>query len=146
MGVQELMYILHYIGIAWGVGGATFATILNAKAGKDKALAPLVSKMMKPISVLMQISIVLLIVSGVILKRVVEWPIDGEIYMSKIILFMVLLVVVIVMITLSTKIKKLTEDQNQEEEKILKLKKAVKVFSIISLILWYVILVVSVLM
>jgi hypothetical protein len=35
MVLTEAMWLLHFLGLAWGVGGATVAAILMAKADKD---------------------------------------------------------------------------------------------------------------
>ena len=134
----EIFNFLHFVGLAFGLGGATIATIISVKAGKDKDVGKAVMKIMPSISKLIWLGLILLIVSGVGISYFVNWPIDKQNLLIKHVLVAWIFVIGIFLMTRMKKIGK-----EKDEKKILKLRKQIKVLSIINLILWYVVTLLS---
>lgn len=147
MVLSEAMWLLHFLGLAWGVGGATVAAILMAKADRNPEIAPLVMKTMPAISKLIWIAIILLVVSGIALAQLVTWPINPTILLAKHALVVILILNGLYLgFRILPKMQKLAPTGGKPSAEFLKAKKSAKIASILGLVLWYVILVLSVMM
>ncbi len=147
MALLEAMWLLHFIGIAWGVGGATISAILMAKADKNPEIAPLAMKVMPSISKLIWAAIILLIVSGIALAQLVTFPIDAAMLLIKHAVVAVLVLNgIILAFGILPKMKKFAPTDGKPSAEFLKAKKSAKVAGMLGLFLWYVILVLSVMM
>jgi len=67
MVMLEIFNFLHFIGLAFGLGGATIANIISAKSAEDKEIASVTHKIMPPIIKLIWLGLILLIISGIAL-------------------------------------------------------------------------------
>ena len=139
MAALEIFNFLHFLGLSFGLGGATIATIISAKAGKDSELGKQIMKIMPSISKLIFLGLILLIVSGIGISYFVNWPIDKQNLLIKHVLVAWIFVIGVF---LGTRMKKI--EKEKDEKKILKLRKQIKILSIINLILWYVVTFLSV--
>lgn len=119
----EFFNFLHFVGLAFGLGGATLATIISAKAGKDKEVANVLGKILSSIVKLIWFGLILLTISGIALPFFIQWPLNKEMLVIKHILVIFIFVFGIAIGIFSRK----------------KAMKEVKIFSIINLILWYII-------
>ncbi|MEK6859749.1 MAG: hypothetical protein AABX54_02940 [Nanoarchaeota archaeon] len=126
MVMLELINFFHFIGLSFGIGGATIATILSIKASKDKEIQKIQGKIMSPIVKLIWIGIFLLIVTGIALPFYVKWPLNTPLLIIKHI-FVAWIIIIGIMI-----------------EIISKRRKNPKILSIINLILWYLVTLLSV--
>lgn len=143
--ILEIFRFLHFVGLAWGVGGATVASIISAKADKDREISSSFMKIVPGISKLIWIGIVLLIISGIGLSRYVTWPINKELLIVKVSIFALLIVIGIVIGFKINKMKLIAPKENEKPlDEFLKTKKQLKILSIISLVIWYAIVGISV--
>ncbi len=140
----EIFNFLHFIGLAFGLGGATIAAVISAKAEKDKAVEKASPKIMPPIIKFIWAGLILLIISGIALPFYINWPINKQLLTIKHVL---VAWIVIIGIIIGTKLKKVQNLAPVLKEKtspeFLRAKKQVKVLSIINLILWYAITLMS---
>lgn len=147
MVLLEAMWLLHFIGISWGVGGATVAAILMMKSDKNPEIAPLAMKAMPAISKLMWIAIILLIVSGIALAQLVTWPIDTTMLLIKHVAVVILILNGLYLgFRILPKMKKLAPSGGKPSAEFLRAKKISRISGMIGLVLWYVIMILSVLM
>lgn len=147
MVLPEAMWLMHFLGLAWGVGGATVAAILMAKADRNPEMAPLAMKVMPAVSKLIWAAIILLIVSGVALAQLVTWPINPTTLLAKHVLVVILILNGLYLgFGIMPKMQKLAPKGGKPSAEFLKAKKSAKVSSTLGLVLWYVILVLSVMM
>jgi len=114
----EIFNFLHFIGLAFGLGGATIATIISSKA-KDKDIAKVMGKILLPIVKLIWIGMILLIISGIFISFLIKWPINRQLLIIKHVL---VAWIVIIGIVIGRRMKK---------------GKNIKGLSMINLILWY---------
>ncbi len=114
----EIFNFLHFIGLAFGLGGATIAAIISSKA-RDKDVGKALEKIMPPIVKLIWTGLILLIISGIALLFFVKWPLNKQLLIIKHIL---VTWIVIIGIIIGRRMKK---------------KKNIKGLSMINLILWY---------
>lgn len=138
MVAYEIFDFLHFLGLAFGLGGATIATIISMKAEKDKDIGKAVMKIMPSISKLIMFGLLLLIISGIAMPFYMAWPVDKQLLIIKHVL---VVWIIIIGIFIGTRMKKmrnlapvLREKPSQE---FFKVKKQMKYLSIINLILWY---------
>ena len=122
----ELFRVLHVIGLAFGLGGATIAAVISAKAAKDKDVGKAMGKIMPSIVKFIWAGMALLIISGIALPFYISWPIDKNMLLVK---HSLVALIVIMGIIMGIRMKK---------------KKPIKVLSIINLILWYAVTIMSV--
>lgn len=115
----EIFNFLHFVGLAFGLGGATIAAIISSKAEKDKNVAKVMEKIIPPIVKLIWVGLILLIISGIALPFYVKWPLNKQLLIIKHIL---VVWIVIIGIIIGVRSKK---------------KKDIRGLSIINLILWY---------
>lgn len=147
VGMLDLSNFLHFVGLAFGLGGATIATIISVKAEKDKEIAGAVMKLMPPISKLIFIGLVLLIISGIALPFYISWPLNKGMLIVKHVLVVWIVIFGVLIGTSSRRIRKLVLAQGARQKpssQFLKIKKRMKAFSIINLILWYLVTLLSV--
>ena len=117
----ELFNFLHFVGLAFGLGGATIATIISLKANKDKEIVNVLGKILPSIVNLIWLGLIFLVVSGIALPFFIKWPLNKEMLFIKHILVIFIVIFGIAIGIFSRK----------------KAMKEVKIFSIINLILWY---------
>jgi len=128
IGWLDLFNFLHFVGLAFGLGGATIMTIISIKADKHKEIAIAMRHIGPAIVKLIWAGLILLIISGIGLPFFVGWPLNKNMLLIKHIL---VAFIVIIGVILGVSSKKGA-------------KKHMKVFSIINLILWYSITLLSV--
>lgn len=119
MAWLEIFNFLHFIGLAFGLGGATIAAIISSKAAKDKNVAKVMEKIILPVVKLIWIGLILLIISGIALPFFIKWPLNKQLLIIKHILVAWIVILGVIM---GRRMKK---------------KKPIKGLSIINLILWY---------
>jgi uncharacterized membrane protein len=140
----EIFNLLHLIGLAFGLGGATIAAIISTKAEKDKELAGAQMKLMPSISKLIMLGLLLLIISGIALPFYIKWPLDKQLLIIKHVL---VVWIIIIGIFIGRRFKKMSRISPVGKEKpkaeFLRAKKQVKILSIINLILWYAVTIMS---
>lgn len=141
MVLLEIMQLLHDLGIAWGVGGATIASIIMIKSGKNPEIAPLARKIMPSISKLMLLGLAFLGISGISLIFLISWPINPLILGIKHVIVIVLVINSIILGILNSKIS-----STKPSKESFKTMKKVKVSGMINLIFWYLITILSVIM
>ena len=115
----EIFNFLHFVGLAFGLGGATIAAVISSKAGKDKDIGKVAGKIMLPIIKLIWLGIIFLIVSGIALSLFIKWSINKQLLIIKHIL---VAWIVIIGVVIGIRSKK---------------KKDIRGLSKINLILWY---------
>ncbi len=141
MVMLEVFKVLHFLGIAFGLGGATLAAIISRKAEKDKDIGKAFMKIIPSISKLIWLGLILLIISGIGLIKYVKWPLDTQLLILKHALVLWIVIFGIIIGFKAKKMKKMAELKKQEE--IAKAKKQMRIFSIINLILWYAVTILS---
>jgi len=145
MALLEIFNFLHFIGLAYGLGGATIATIISIKADKDVELGKQVMKIIPSISKLIWFGLLLLIISGIGISFLVSWPVNKQLLIVKHVLVVWIIIFGIVIGFKVKKLKKLApKSREQPSIQFLKTKKQLKFFSIINLLLWYLIILLSV--
>lgn len=146
MVLLELFNLLHFIGLAWGVGGATVAAIISRKAEKNPEIGHAVMKILPAISKLIWAGLILLIISGIGVSAYVKWPLDMNMLIIK---HVVVVLIVVIGVIIGFKIKKMAalapKPKGEPSPQFLKTKKQVKNAGIINLILWYIVVVLAVL-
>lgn len=121
----EIFNFLHFLGLAFGLGGATIATIISNKARKDSEVRKTAWKIMPSISKLISFGLLLLIISGIFISYMVRWPLNKNLLILKHVLVVWILVVGII---IGRRMKK---------------RKDISGLSKINLILWYVVTLMS---
>jgi len=117
----EIFNFLHFVGLAFGLGGATIAAIVSSKAKKDKDVSMAIGKIMPSIVKLIWVGLLLLIVSGVALIFFVKWPLNKNMLIIKHVL---VAFIVIIGIAIGVNTRK---------------HKDIRLLSKINLVLWYLI-------
>lgn len=138
MALLEIFNFLHFLGLAFGLGGATIATIIMAKAGKDKDIAKAAGKIMPSIVKLIWLGMLLLIVSGIFITLLVTWPLNRNLLIVKHVLVAWIIVIGVIMGFMMKKAHKI-ENKNL----LPSLRKRMKILSSINLILWYLVTLLS---
>src|SRR3989344_546254 len=147
MAALELFNFLHFLGLAFGLGGATFAAVISSKAAKDEDVGKALMKIMPSIVKFIWIGMLLLIISGIALSFLITWPLNRQILIIKHVLVAWIVVIGIIIGTRMRKMKNLAPVGRLHEKpsaQFIKIKKQIKFFSTINLILWYAILILSV--
>lgn len=146
MVLLEIFNFAHFVGLAWGVGGSTIAAIISAKADQHPEINPAVMKIIPTISKLIWFGLFLLIISGIGISLTIRWPIDKNMLIIKHILVVLIVIIGIIIGLKVKKIKNLAPKPKEEPSfTFLKTRKQLKTFSIINLILWYAVVILSVL-
>jgi putative copper export protein len=121
----EIFNFIHFLGLAFGLGGATIASIISSKAKTDSEIRKAFWKIMPSISKLIGFGLFLLIVSGIFITSLIKWPLNKNLLIVKHILVAWILVIGII---ISKRTKK---------------RKDINGLSKINLILWYVVTLMS---
>lgn len=140
----------HLIFIAWGVGGVTVAALLMKKGEKEPSLMPSVMRLLEPISKLIWIAMIGLVATGLATTALGA----GKGYYDTTILLAKHIAVAIIFIgglnitfRLLPKLKKLSPAPGTKPTpEFLKTGGRLKLASTISLIMWYLVVVLSVAM
>lgn len=148
MNLLSITQLMHNIGMAWGVGGATILTILMIKSEKMPESAPHIMRVIPAISRLIGIAVILLIVSGIPMMFLIAWPISKTVLMIKHVVVLLLVINGVYMaLRIVPGMKKLApRDGEGPSEEFLKIKVKSKISGMLGLFLWYLILVLSALM
>ena len=145
MAILEIFNLLHFVGLAFGVGGATVASIISAKAEKNQELSPAVMKIIPSISRLIWLGLILLIISGIGLSYNAKWPINTKILTIK---HALVALIIIIGAVIGFKVKKMSNLAPKLKQvpslQFIKTKNQLKVLSTINLILWYIVVILSV--
>lgn len=145
MVFYEIFDFLHFIGLIFGVGGATIANIISRKAEKDKDVSKASVKIMPSISKLIWIGLLLLIISGIALPRFIEWPLDKNMLLVKHVLVAWIVIIGILIGSNMKKLKRFSPRGNEKPSlRFIQTRKRVKAYSTINLILWYLVTLLSV--
>lgn len=146
----QIVHFLHLVFIIWGVGGATISTLLMIKAEKEPALMPAAMKFLGSIAKLIWIAIFGLIITGIISAAMGA----GKGYYDPTILAIKHIVVALIIIfganislRLVPKLRKLSPAPGSAPTpEFLKTKMHMKIEAAFSLVLWYVVVALSVIM
>lgn len=136
MALLEIANFLHFLGLAFGLGGATIASIISAKSEKDKELGKQIGKIFPSIVKLIWIGLILLIISGIAISFLITWPLNRQLLIIKHILVLWIVIFGVSLGVKMGKMKKLMLMKDKDNE-IIKTRKLVKTLSIINLFLWY---------
>jgi ABC-type nickel/cobalt efflux system permease component RcnA len=146
MVLLESVFLLHNLGIAWGVGGATISAILMARADKNPESGPHIMGLMSSISKLIWAGLILLIVSGIALVPLITWPMDMTMLLVKHIAVVLLVINGLFLgFRIIPRLQKAVPMDRKPSKEFLSLKKKARSAGTIGLVLWYLILVLSVL-
>ncbi|MBI2046631.1 DUF2269 family protein [Candidatus Pacearchaeota archaeon] len=144
MAWLEIFSLLHFIGLAWGLGGATAAAIISAKAEKNPEISPAVMKIIPAMSELIWLGLILLILSGIGMSFLIEWPVNKQMLLVKhVLVAWIVIIGVIIGINAKRMHALAPKPKEKPSAQFLAAKKLLKAFSIINLILWYVVAVMS---
>ena len=145
MVIYELVDFLHFIGLAFGLGGATIAFIISAKAEKDKKIATVIGGVLQSVVKVIWIGLILLIISGIALPFFINWPLNTKTLIVKHVLVAWIVIIGIIVGVKAKKVKNLAPVLREKPSAgFLRAKKQVKILSIINLILWYLVTLISV--
>ena len=143
-----VVQLLHYIGVAWGLGGVTINMIISMKADKNPESAPHLILVNKAIAKIVWIGILLLIISGVAYPYV--WPYGTLEYTNLLMAKHVLVAILIInsLVMTFAVMPKLSKNMPKKDEKpsakFINAKRNTKIGGIIGFILWYLIVILSV--
>lgn len=141
----EIFNFLHFLGLAFGLGGATIAAIISRKADKDLELGKQVMKIIPSISKLIWLGLILLIISGIGISFYITGPLNTNLLLIKHVLVAWIIIFGIIIGFRVKKMQKLApKPKEQPSIQFLKIKKQLKFFSTINLLLWYVVVLLSV--
>ena len=136
---------LHFIGLAFGLGGATIMTIISAKAEKQKEIAIAMRQIGPSIVKIIWIGLLLLIISGIALPFYIEWPLDKKMLLIKHVFVVWIIIVGFFLGFSSRKMNRLAPKEKEKPSlRFLKVKGQMKVLGIINMILWYLVTLLSV--
>ncbi len=149
MTLELMLRIIHLIGLCWGVGGATLGLLLMVVSERNPELKPHVAKILPTITRLIMFGIILLGISGVVLQLVIGGNYYSEHWILglKHVVAAVLLIIGILMAAkVGPKMQRLAPKGGPPSEEFLKMKKLAMIGGITNTILWYVIIILSVIM
>ena len=144
-----MLRIIHLIGLCWGVGGATLGLLLMVISERNPEMKPHVSKILPTITRLIMFGIILLGISGVVLQLVIGGNYYSEHWILglKHVVAAVLLIIGILMAAkVGPKMQRLAPKGGSPSEEFLKTQKLAMIGGITNTILWYVIVILSVIM
>lgn len=150
--VLQLFQILHLVGLTWGVGVATFGLLLNLISKRNPEIAPHVSKIMPYVAPFIFIALIILGVTGIL--RQVFFAINGVNYYVTSPLIIVKQIVVGLLVAngillaakLAPKLQSLAPKGGPPSVEFVQARKTVMLSSYLNVIMWYVIVVLSVIM
>ena len=140
----EIFNFVHFLGLAFGLGGATLAAIISRKAERDSEVGKLSFKIMPSISKLIFFGLILLIISGIALPFFIAWPLNKELLIVKHVLVAWIVIIGVILGRSSKKIFNLAPVGREKPSlRFLRTKKKIKLFSMINLVLWYAVTLIS---
>ncbi|MBU0466384.1 MAG: DUF2269 family protein [Nanoarchaeota archaeon] len=138
MALLEIFNFLHFIGLAFGVGGATIAAVISAKSEKDEDVGAASMKIMPAISKLIWLGMILLIISGIVITPLVTWPLNTQNLLLKHVLVVWIVIIGVLIGFKSRKLQKLAPKKGSKPSwEFLQNKKQMKIYGVINLVLWY---------
>lgn len=143
----EFWNFVHFIGLAFGLGGATFAYVISRKAEKNPDIAKSIGKLMPSIVKYLWLGLFLLIVSGIALPFYISYPLNKQMLILKHILVAWIVIIGIVMGIKMKKINRIKPEPSLREKptrSFISTQKQMKFFSTLNLILWYLVTLLSV--
>ena len=141
----EVLNFLHFIGLAFGLGGATVMAIISAKAEKHQEVAIAMKQIGPSIVKLIWMGLIFLIISGIALPFYITWPLDKNMLLIKHVLVIWIVVIGFFLGFSSRKMNRLAPKEKEKPSlRFLKVKSQMRAFSIINLILWYLVTLLSV--
>jgi putative copper export protein len=144
MDYHGFLLMIHALGLAWGVGGATVNTILVMKADKNPEIAPVVMSLVPSVAKLIWVAIMLLIVSGLGLSLELADYFDSQVLLVKHVIIAVMVVIGLVMIVVfMPKMQQMAPKGGPPSAEFLALKKKVQAMGMLNFFLWYAIFVMS---
>jgi len=149
MTLELMLRIIHLIGLCWGVGGATLGLLLMVISERNPEMKPHVSKILPTNARLIMVGIIFLGISGVVLQLVIGGNYYSEHWILglKHVVAAVLLIIGILMAAkVGPKMQRLAPKGGPPSEEFLKTKKLAMIGGIANTILWYVIVILSVIM
>ena len=135
----ELFKFIHYAGLILGVGGATFASIINNKAAKDADIGKAVGKLMPSFVKMIWLGMLLLVISGIALPFYMPWEMNKQLLIIKHIL---VVWIIIFGVFLGIKSRKIIKEKDNEKKA--GIGKQIKFVSKINLLLWWLVTLMSV--
>ncbi len=140
--------LLHLLGLIFGVGGATALFVINKKAERNPELQRLSISLLKPFSILIWVGIVLLAISGIGLQATTKEPINKSMLLLKHLLVVLIIVNGVYLGISANKLGKLAKASKESKinQQIIKLKNRMKFIGILNIILWYAVIILSVIM
>ncbi len=144
----QFFQILHSLGIAWGLGGATIAYIGMRTGQKDPQFGQAWAKFMPTISKIIWVALISLMVSGVgllvlhppsVAYSAAMWGI------KHVVVYFIIAAGILITFVLGPKIKRLApQDGAKPSPEFLKVRKIVQLLGLINLVCWYVVVALSV--
>ncbi len=141
-----LSRLLHIVGLVFGAGGATALFILNKKAGKNPELQKILPSLIKQFSMLIWLGIILLFISGVGLQATIKWQINRNLLVFKHILSVLIVINGVYLAVSAKRLGQLAQAGVKPNDKIIKSRKRAKLIGALNLILWYVVIILSVIL
>jgi len=142
MAWLEIFNFLHFLGLSFGLGGATIAAILSSKAAKDVDVKKAMGKIMAPVVKLIWVGLVLLIISGIVITPLITWPLNKQMLIIKHVLVAWIVIIGVFLGTRMGKMKRLSGEKDSQK-KIVAIEKQVRLLSKINLFLWYLVTLLS---
>lgn len=143
-----LSRLLHFLGLILGAGTATVAFIINKKAEKNPELQKALFPLMKQFSILIWIGIIFLVISGIGLQATAKGPINKSMLLLKHLLVVLIIVNGIYLGISANKLGKLAKASKEGKinQQIIKLKNRIKFIGTLNIILWYIVIILSVIL
>ncbi|MCK4384101.1 MAG: hypothetical protein KAW66_12450 [Candidatus Lokiarchaeota archaeon] len=149
MTLEIMIRIIHLIGLCWGVGGATLGLLLMIVSERNPELKPHVAKILPINTRLVMSGIIFLGISGVVLQLVIGGNYYAEHWilgLKHVVAAILLVIGILLAFKIVPKMQKLAPKGGPPSEDFLKTKKLVIIAGTTNTILWYVIVVLSVIM
>lgn len=150
MNPFQFFKVLHWIGLVLGAGGATYVTLISKKTEADPSLLPAGAKIIPSFSDLIFLGLIFLIASGVGMTSLM----GGKRFEGNLFFTLKMTVVTVILISglfikfyLYPRLTKLTSKQGKTSSpEFFKLQNQLKVASGLSLVAWYLAILLAVLM
>jgi len=149
MTLEIIIRLVHLIGLCWGVGGATLGLLLMIVSERNPELKPHVSKILPINTRLVMSGIIILGISGVVLQLVIGGNYYAEHWilgLKHVVAAVLLIIGLIMAIMIGPRMQRLAPKGGPPSEEFLKTKKIAMILGITNTILWYVIVILSVIM
>ncbi len=139
----QIAKFLHDAGTVLGVGGVTFLYLIETVANKEELYRAFLTKIKPMFGKFIAMGLILLIVSGVWLNQLVTWPIDQTMLTVK---YVTIGALIINALYLNLFVRKKLLSVKPASEEFDSINKTAMISSTIGLILWWAIVVESVLL